>query len=233
MPGSAIAAGYREARNKRRFLGLSETQPVDPSWAAEELGLLVVRRPFDARRVSGLHLYRKDIDLALIVVNDSDTMARQRFTIAHEVAHTIFDRHETIIDELNGIPAGNSLKEIRANCFAGEFLMPRAAIDVWRPKRAWKDSPEDVAELAITFGTSFEAALYRLKSADILNDEDLAQLKRRYSDLDWPTRAKFAERGDESVVLPSRFLSLAEAALRKGIISRGKFEELMRGDLVT
>jgi len=225
MSQSAIKAGYREANCLRKQLGLAVTQPADPCWAAKQIGLLVVLRPFEARRVAGLHVYRKDGDIAIAVINNSDTKARQRFTLAHEIAHNIFDREETILDDLST----GGLREVRANCFAGEFLLPQAAIANWRPKRPWTESPQDIAELALHYGVSYEAALYRLKSADRLSKVDVANLKDRYYEIDDDARARISQRNEEIVVLPQEFLDVAEAAYEKRAISRGKYEELKRG----
>jgi Zn-dependent peptidase ImmA (M78 family) len=122
MALSAIEAGNREARKLRRQLGLSNSQPVDPFWVAEQLGMIVVLKPFAARRLSGIHLYHPDVGVGIAIINNTDTKARQRFTLAHEIAHGIFDREETIIDDLSS--TGDDLKEKRANCFASEFLLP-------------------------------------------------------------------------------------------------------------
>lgn len=225
MSLSAIKAGYREAGRLRRRLGLPPGQPVDPFWVARQIGLIVVLRPFEARRVAGLHIYRKDGDVAIAVINTTDTLARQRFTLAHEIAHNIFDREQTILDDFS---SGN-LVEIRANCFAGELLLPQVAIAGWRPKFIWKDSPQDIADLALHYGVSYEAALYRLKSADLLNDDDVASLKERYHEIPSEARSQIAQRGDESTVLPQEFLEIVEAAYQQHVISKGKYEELKHG----
>lgn len=227
MSPSAIQSGVREAQKVRRKLGLADSQPVDPFWAAAELGIVVVLRPFEARRLSGIHLYRADAGVGVAVINNSDTKARQRFTLAHEIAHDIFDREETIIDDLSSIDGNH--KEKRANCFAGEFLLPEAAITKWRPKQRWAESPQDVAALGLHYGTSFEATLWRLKSADCLTNDDVQTLKPRYNELPSDLRGRISERDEELIVLPRSFLDLVDCAFERGVISGGKREELKRG----
>jgi Zn-dependent peptidase ImmA (M78 family) len=227
MALTAIETGNREARKLRRQLGLSSNQPVDPFWAAEQLGMVVVLKPFAARRLSGIHLYHSDAGVSIAIINNTDTKARQRFTLAHEIAHWIFDREETIIDDLSS--TGDDLKEKRANCFASEFLLPRAAIAAWRPRRPWTDSPQDVAELALFYGTSFEATLWRLKNADCLSNDDVQALKLRYGELDGELRSRISERDEETIVLPQSFVDLVDRAFENGFISKGKRDELKRG----
>jgi len=171
-------------------------------------------------------VYQPDGDIAIAVINATDPRARQRFTMAHEIAHHIFDKTETFVDDLR---TGKNLKEIRANCFAGEFLLPEAAIVNWKPKKPWAESPEDVAELAVHYGTSFEATLYRLKSAEYLTADQVNPLSDRLPELPREIRQKITERDDEVMILPTAFLEMAECAFQKKLISRGKYEELIRG----
>jgi len=226
VPPTAIEQGYHAARKLRKKLGLADSQPADPFWAAQQVNLIVARRPFSARNIAGLHLYRAEDDVAVAVINSTDPKARQRFTLAHEIAHDTFDREETIVDDLMD---RESLKEIRANCFAGEFLLPQAAIAQWKPKVQWADSPTDIAELAIYYGTSFEATLYRLVSAQCLNVDAVNSLKERRQELSREIRTRISEREEEETILPPEFVALAKEALAKHIISRRKYDELVRG----
>lgn len=227
MP-SFVEQGYEEARACRDRLGLASSQPVDPFWVADQIGIIVALRPFEARRVSGLHICLSGVSLA--VINSTDVIGRRRFTLAHEIAHSIFDKHEAIVDTLFDSREKDH-REIRANCFAGELLLPIEAIRQWRPRAPWASSPNDIAELALHYGTSYEAALYRLKSAGLLSDGDIHELINRRAELTQETRAKLSERGEEEIVLPTRFLELAERAYSQGKISRGKYEELISGDI--
>lgn len=59
--------------------------PVDAEAIADAEGIVIVRRRFEDGDVSGL-LFR-DGDHHVIGVNSAHPMARQRFTIAHELGH--------------------------------------------------------------------------------------------------------------------------------------------------
>jgi Zn-dependent peptidase ImmA (M78 family) len=85
----------------------------------------------------------------------------------------------------------------------------------------------DIVDIAIDFGVSAKALLYRLavinlikwEQADALaKDEELAEISRQKR-----TQVMESRRSD-------RFISLAVRCLRKGLISRGKFADLLKID---
>ena len=93
-----------------------------PNLAAflEEQGVKVIALPL-GERVSGLMCVarrRKGEDVPIVIVNQGDTGERQRFTLAHELAHHV------LVGQ--GGPKGEKL----AHWFAGAFLMPAEML--WR-----------------------------------------------------------------------------------------------------
>lgn len=62
----------------------------------------------------------------LICVNSKDSLGHQRFTIAHELAHYLFDFNEGQLEFYNTYRTNevDSLEEERANQFAANLLMP-------------------------------------------------------------------------------------------------------------
>ena len=127
-----------------------------------------------------------------ILVNVSHRPVRRRFSYAHEYAHALFDRGETITTTRS--QNASQLAEKRANAFAAAFLMPAEGVsdhlrqlDKGSPSRRSQtlfdvanDSMmetelrtrpgsqsityQDVASVARRFGVSYEAAVWRLKS---------------------------------------------------------------------
>ena len=99
------------------------------------LGFSLFRTTFEKREQSGLIV----VDSALpekskvfktnraVLVNREDSVAHQRFTIAHEIAHYIFDYDEAT-QPVYYKPYFTTEKEdeveLRANRFAAELLMP-------------------------------------------------------------------------------------------------------------
>jgi Zn-dependent peptidase ImmA (M78 family) len=119
--------------------------------------------------VSGLVL-RKGNDV-IIGVNRRDTPARQRFTLAHELAHALlhpgkevrFDKdfRVNLRSEASGL--GVDVEEIEANFFAACLLMPRRFLEA-DPEAALVDveNEQAVKKLANRYGVSPHAMSIRL-----------------------------------------------------------------------
>ncbi|WP_170232176.1 ImmA/IrrE family metallo-endopeptidase [Saccharothrix saharensis] len=94
----------------------------------------------------------------VVLVNSRDWWTRQRYTLAHELAHVIFrDEQPIIVDEVDGVN-GRSEPEIRAEYFARYFLAPDVAIQrFWQANRHLSEEIA-LAKLMIHFGISRTAA---------------------------------------------------------------------------
>ena len=69
----------------------------------------------------------------MLWVNGTHVAARQRFTLAHEFGHD-WCRHDgkLAVDTFETMSGKTrNPREIEANAFAAEFLLPRAAMDGW------------------------------------------------------------------------------------------------------
>ena len=137
------------------FGGAEVPVPVDDV-AGDLLGLHVSEA--DLGGVSGL-LYPTQ---RRIVLNEAESPARKRFTLAHELGHWIcqcLDGREAEVfcraEDVTLDPATRAL-EREANVFAAELLMPEPAV-----REAWAG---DVDACAATFGVSAEAMRWRLYS---------------------------------------------------------------------
>ena len=103
-----------------------------------------------------------DIDKRQILVNDSDSAARQAFTTAHELGHYLM--HKALLADHPGMgilfrrPIGGESDpyEKEANAFAAEVLVPLNFL------KAYVDQPVDT--LAKIFGVSTEVVGYRMKA---------------------------------------------------------------------
>jgi Zn-dependent peptidase ImmA (M78 family) len=145
--------------------------PVPVERIAATLGAQITYEAFDGS-VSGM-LFR-DSQRTLIGVNSTHASNRQRFTIAHEIAHLKLHKG-VFIDQLvrvNWRDGISDTEEAEANAFAAELLMPRklmtAEIENWLLKRPTIDPETLIAELAATFRVSTEALRYRLTNLGVL-----------------------------------------------------------------
>jgi Zn-dependent peptidase ImmA (M78 family) len=104
--------------------------PVPIEKLAAFVSAEIVHQAFSGE-VSGI-VYRNDERSAVIGVNSSHPIQRQRFTIAHEIGHLLLHADENLHVDRNfpiGLRSGISSKsvdanEIEANQFAAALLMP-------------------------------------------------------------------------------------------------------------
>jgi Zn-dependent peptidase ImmA (M78 family) len=150
----------REARQLLSTAWDGRPLPVDPIQIAQRLGVKVYTAGLD-NGVAGMFRKRSGLDPE-IFVNGSDSLNRQRFTVAHELGHYV--KHMADGEEnwehvdYRGALAGQGTDsdEIFANQFAASLLMPKDEVI-----RLRKEGYGPTA-LAAEFGVSAEAMNYRL-----------------------------------------------------------------------
>lgn len=163
---------------------------------------------------------------AAIVVNSEEAPWRINFTLAHELFHIItwntfnpsdLEQNEALFKDI----------EKKAERFASTLLLPESAVREELNARIneQKLSFSDIVDVARDFGVSTQALLYRManmhliewdKANDLARNDELMMIDRRI-------------RRDVDYEAPSseRFMLLAVKCLRKGLISRGKFSEML------
>jgi Zn-dependent peptidase ImmA (M78 family) len=150
-------------------LGLSNQLPVPVERLAQDLKAEIRFEPLDGS-LSGL-LHRADDGHVIIGVNATHAESRQRFTIAHEIAHLKMHSKALFVDGLvrrrdHVSSFGLDTQEIEANAFAAELLMPRTLVlrEIGSVVPAGGSiSPRKLArELATLFEVSEQAMEYRL-----------------------------------------------------------------------
>lgn len=160
-------------------LGVSEL-PVRVDQIARTLGAKVTYEPFEGD-VSGVLIRQADAD-PVIGVNSAHSVTRQRFTVAHEIAHLVLHEGQktTFVDSFSRVNWRNgesNRDEIEANYFAAELLMPRHLVEEQVEKALGKDPhlrPDGLsAKLAKAFRVSQQAMGYRLENLGVLGPLDL------------------------------------------------------------
>ncbi|MDR3689321.1 MAG: XRE family transcriptional regulator [Fimbriimonas sp.] len=121
------AHGWTAAKQIRAALDQAGKQvPVNVFQLFRSLGIHIFRRRLSTSEVSGIFM-KHPVAGPCILVNYHEDEYRQRFTVAHEAAHAILDASET--DPLVTLNSDHSaLREVRADAFAGAFLVAPAAI---------------------------------------------------------------------------------------------------------
>lgn len=107
--------------------------PVNVEWLAKAIGIEVKKDDLEESSLSGFAVQKHG--KKYIGVNCMDSPTRQRFTIAHELGH-LFLHNDTVNYDQGGVMLfredkigdGSDAKEVEANRFAAEILMPADAL---------------------------------------------------------------------------------------------------------
>lgn len=140
------------------LLGFNDVTAIDISLFAKEIGLNVYSANFENNNISGYIKYENGEKN--IYVNNSQAITRQRFTVAHEIAHYIL--HEDILNQEGGTPlfrgGSASPAERQANRLAAALLMPRNKVKELYIKN------KDIGKMAQLFWVSYDAMANRIAS---------------------------------------------------------------------
>lgn len=162
---------FEAARLRRKFGGNDFPVPVDQ--IARLHGIRLESIALDDN-LSGMSFVKGNI--SVIVVNSNHHLNRRRFTIAHELGHHVLHREyltnnvhvdkiiQVILPRNQASSQGVDLKEIQANNFAAELLMPEAELSRWGKVDINDDIK--VQTLARRFKVSVAALTYRLMNLD-------------------------------------------------------------------
>ena len=148
------------------------TPPVPVEKIAKALGVQVQGVPFDDD-LSGL-IYI-DGKKPIIAVNSRHHLNRRRFTIAHELGHFVLhkealagqihvDRGFRVLMRDGTSASGTDGREIEANQFAAELLMPKSFVltEVRRKKTRSPDETTPLLAIAKRFQVSEQALQFRM-----------------------------------------------------------------------
>tara|TARA_Y100000114_G_scaffold155435_1_gene179602 strand:- start:11536 stop:12066 length:531 start_codon:yes stop_codon:yes gene_type:complete len=149
--------------------------PVNVEWLSKSLGIEVKRDDLSELSLSGFAVHKNG--KRYIGVHGEEPLARQRFTIAHELGHLFLHKNESVSYDQGGMMlfreehAGNGgdAKEVEANKFAAELLMPEAELREDTSKEGSFDlinrtsaTDEIIARLAEKYEVSEQAMTIRL-----------------------------------------------------------------------
>lgn len=104
--------------------------PVNVEWLAKNLGVEIKKDDLEEASLSGFAVQKHG--KRFIGVNSLESPARQRFTIAHELGHLFLHKSDTVSYDKGSVMLfrdshgsdGSDSKEVEANKFAAELLMP-------------------------------------------------------------------------------------------------------------
>ena len=173
IPPERLEELQKQAEDLVREAGI-KTIPVPVEAVAKHLGIEVDEADL-GEACSGM-LVRHG-DSAVIGVHAGHHEHRQRFTIAHEIAHYILHSEEAYIDEhlhidLRSNNPGSATKqeEDEANRFAGALLMPADQVrKAFAEQRIDPSRDDEIPEMAKRFKVSVQAMTKRLMHLDLIS----------------------------------------------------------------
>ena len=219
----------RKAEEVRAHLGLGSAPILDLDPICGSLGIAIYRAPLGAdlrRAPSGAFLKHPEMGFG-ILVNLNTTPGRQRFAVAHELAHALFHS-----DETNRVLChGAGPRESFADGFAGEFLMPSAGVrrlaeEFGLPPRVV--DPVDVIEIQRYFKVSWPTALVRLRQMNAITQDAFAELRASVRPVSLARALGYAIHPEEDVRnakqeriqrFPRSFLRMLRRAVVTGVMS--------------
>jgi hypothetical protein len=198
----------------------------DLAWLLEaRLGVDIAFEPLTGG-LDGLSITRGALRLALVASDVSAT--RQRFTLAHELAHLAMgDSQDLRVDE--NVFGRKTDDEHRANALAAAFLMPAGAIRSSMPRGYL--SEEAIAHLLGRFGVSLDVLAFRLYKVGVTNAAGRERIRSMSSSRIALRRGRAADlqaRNDQRA--PGNLLLRAADAYVSGRISIRPLAQLLQVD---
>jgi Zn-dependent peptidase ImmA (M78 family) len=233
-----VAEGRTAARDVRTEHKLATTPIVDlfgfieTNYSTDTSQTLVIRKQMPQGPEGAL--IRSGADLLLIVNTSGRLLARQRFTAAHELGHHHFDSGANTAFVERDLFV-NDAKEMRANAFAVNLLLPLEAVKerIATGQLNTNDDTQLVA-LSLEFGLSMQSLGYHLKNNNIIGQarrQELSTLQplKLASALGDYDRVRQEFEARDVTRWPTRFVQLAGSAREAGNLS-GLAQALLEQD---
>lgn len=215
------------AQEERKKTGISieeQTKWGDPHTAfkiwrsvIESKNVFVFQFGFPVEDARGFCLL--DEEPPVIVINSKDDIRARIFTLFHEYAHVILGISEIYSEEMN-----DSDIENWCNAFAGEFLVPKRALEKDKDFLSFlncrKLELELIEKLSNKFKVSKKAILTRLKTLNLIEEDEyrkaLAKLEKSL-----PTRKEYYLLPERRCIQEKgeKFISLVLKSKEKGVIT--------------
>lgn len=183
-------------------------------------------------KYSGIYTYNEQLG-GCIAINANHPEKRRRWSLAHEYLHFLAHRRRAVLDfdgQYRRVPESERL----ADAFPQYFLMPTSSLlkqfnDICRANG--KFTPASLFTLANYYGVSVEALARRLENMELLRIGTYEKLRDR----GLKVREVQQELGLEEIpqrsdLAPTHYLHLAIEALDRGLITEGRFADVLRVD---
>jgi len=160
------------AREIRDWLGVEEGPLGNVLDLLERRGLKVILQGLP-KEVSGFSAYNDKVG-AVIFINESHVVERQRFTALHELGHLVFHRGE--YNDPKQISGKNDPREKTTNHFAAAVLLPAEALkaELKGFEKRWLPIPL-LIDLRLRYGVSVRTVLLRASDLGLITKKRAGQ----------------------------------------------------------
>lgn len=228
------------ALETRRLLGEDIYSPIDifavvNGWKDKKI--TIIRYPF-SQRISGM-CTKVDEDI-IICINSTTSYGRQRFTLAHELYHILYEKIESRVVCDMQMWDKKSDSEREADIFAGYLLMPYDALFQYS-KRFNEWTLNRIIDLEQFYMISHMAILFRLEKDGFLPPHLISEFKkltisREAAKLGYGKELYLSTPDGKQYFTTGEYVRKVERLFEQGLISDGKKEELLldgfRADIV-
>lgn len=223
-PGYRYSDAGHLALRTRKSLGLGDRPGQSLLHVLEEVCYVKVFH-FDFAPTETAACSLTDRYGAAVLLNSRNVRCRRNFDIAHELFHLLtWKVFRNSRSESMAIPS--EFEEKLATCFARHLLMPeevfRDAVDSQRNSSGVL-SVDGLLEVAREFDVSAEAVVRQIGFVYHLSEEQIGSVLAQVQQHQW----KWDRNGETPPQRPQRFVALARQALRKGLVSIGKYAEFL------
>lgn len=176
------------AKDLRKLWKLGSGPISDITLLLENAGVVIAKEETGYTHMDGLSKwFDNDQRPYIFLAIDKANSVRQRFDLAHELAHLVLHRHLSDI-EFN---AKYKLVETQADRFAGAFLLPSESFSA----EISSPSLDTFIALKPRWKTSIGAMLFRTKQMGLISEDYALRLWKNYSARGW----RRGEPGDNRV----------------------------------
>lgn len=227
----------------RKRLGEDSETPVDIFSLAQSIeDLTIVYYPL-GENLSGMCIKGQEGN-NVVAINSTMTRGRQRFSLAHEFYHLYYDDNMISVCSKK-IGSGKDIEKA-ADMFASYFLMPESGLlvlaeDLVRKSQKHHLTLDDLIRIEQYYGVSHRAAVYRLLYTPYLDRDEADSflneaVRHRAEALGYSSDLYKPLPAGKQYMTYGNYIKQAERLLSEGLISNGKYEQLLldafRTDLV-
>jgi len=197
----------------------------------------IFRRKLEDSDISGVYI-KHPIAGHCVLINYSDDLYRQNFSMAHEYCHVLFDSgKEQSITYFN---REMDYVEIRANNFASNFLLPDKGIESINTDISYEELIKIILDICNHYNVSSKVVIYRLKGKRfsekllierLLKDERLIISKSDKIDPELAGASKNLHERLKKIIesgISLEFIELVRNAYQQNEISYGKMLECLQ-----